>query len=256
MFKKLATLLFQYRFIQIFRIWSRFSGCSDYCQGFVTIFGKLVATLGSEASFQEFGGHHGHWSKLATIWISPCLVRLLLGRPRECPGDTPGLCLGQSGYVPGTIPGLLLILRNGSPVCPRQSRGRRAASRVHVLSVYSEVAKKSVSARPGPILEGTLGSRMGRGRAGMAPTSGPAWVRNAVKQSTWRIWTGPLETRDGTWTGPGSDPGKGLDDTLRDSNRLLGLSDKLCAFFTPYVESRFPCLCQPFFGASQAASLE
>ena len=67
----------------------------------------------------------------------------------------------------------------------------------------SEVAKKSVSARPGPILEGTLGSRMGPGRAGMAPTSGPGWVRNTVKQSTWRIWMGPPRTRDGTWTGPG-----------------------------------------------------
>ena len=33
---------------------------------------------------------------------------------------------------------------------------------------------------------------MGPGRAGMAPTSGPGWVRNTVKQSTWRIWTGPL----------------------------------------------------------------
>ena len=30
---------------------------------------------------------------------------------------------------------------------------------------------------------------------------------------------------DGTWTGPGSDPGEGLDGTPRDSNRLLGLSD-------------------------------
>ena len=63
----------------------------------------------------------------------------------------------------------------------------------------SEVAKKSVSARPGPILEGTLGSRMGPGRAGMAPTSGPGWVRNTVKQSTWRIWTGPPRT----WMGAG-----------------------------------------------------
>ena len=91
--------------------------------------------------------------------------------------------------------------------------------------MYSEVAKKSVSARPGPILEETLGTRMGPGRAGMAPTSGLGWVRNTVKQSTWRIWTGPLGTRDGTWTGPGSDPGEGLDGTPKDSNRLLGLSD-------------------------------
>ena len=89
----------------------------------------------------------------------------------------------------------------------------------------SEVAEKSVSARLGPSLEGTLGGRKGPGRAGMAPTSGPGWVRNAGKQSTWRIWTGPLRTRDGTWTGPGPDPGEGLDGTPRDSNRLLGLSD-------------------------------
>ena len=66
---------------------------------------------------------------------------------------------------------------------------------------------------------------MGPGRAGMAPTSRPGWVRNAVKQSTWRIWTGPLRTQDGTWTGPGSDPGEGLDRTPRDSNRLLGVSE-------------------------------
>ena len=66
---------------------------------------------------------------------------------------------------------------------------------------------------------------MGPGRAGMAPTSGPGWARNAGKQSTWRIWTWPLGTRDGTWTGPGSDPGEGLDGTPRDSNRLLGLSE-------------------------------
>ena len=46
----------------------------------------------------------------------------------------------------------------------------------------------------------TLGTRMGPGWAGVAPTSGPGWVRNAVKQSTWRIWTGPLRTRDGIWT--------------------------------------------------------
>ena len=60
----------------------------------------------------------------------------------------------------------------------------------------------------------------------MAPTlSGPGWVRNAVKQITWRIWTGPLRTRDGFWTGPGSDPGEGLDGTPRDSNRCLGLFD-------------------------------
>ena len=95
----------------------------------------------------------------------------------------------------------------------------------------SEVAKKSVSARPGSIPEGTLGIRMEPGQAGMGPTSGPGWVRNAVKQSTWRIWTGPLRTRDGTWTGPGSVPGEDLDGTRGDSNRRLGLSEILFFFF-------------------------
>ena len=61
---------------------------------------------------------------------------------------------------------------------------------------------------------------------GWPPPLGPGWVPNAVKQSTWRIWTGPLRTRDGTWMGPAWDPGESLDGTPRDSNRLLGLSDK------------------------------
>ena len=65
--------------------------------------------------------------------------------------------------------------------------------------LFSEKAKKSVLAHPGLIQEGTLGSRMGPGRAG------------------------PLRTRDGTWTVPGSDPGEGLDGTPRDSDRLPGL---------------------------------
>ena len=84
---------------------------------------------------------------------------------------------------------------------PHMSANFRKLSTGAVETFFSEVAEKSVSARPGPILEGTLGSRMGPGRAGMAPTSGPGWVRNAGKQSTWRIWIGPLRTRDGTWTG-------------------------------------------------------
>ena len=65
------------------------------------------------------------------------------------------------------------------------------------------------------------GTRMGRD----GPTSGPGRGRNAVKQNTWRIWTGPLRTRDGTWTGIGSDTGEGLDGTPRDSSRPLGLPE-------------------------------
>ena len=62
------------------------------------------------------------------------LVRLLLGRPRECPWDKPmfspyftqwkpSLSLGQTHFVPG-------ILSLG------QSWGRRAAQKVYVLKVY------------------------------------------------------------------------------------------------------------------------
>ena len=65
------------------------------------------------------------------------------------------------------------------------------------------MAKKSVSARPGPILEGTLGSRMGPGRAGMAPTSGPGWVPKHCK-------TKHMANLDGTPSDPG---GEGLDAT-------------------------------------------
>ena len=84
-------------------------------------------------------------------------------------------------------------------------------------SLFRPVPARSWKERSGP----------GWDQDGMAPTSGPGWIRNAGKQSTWRIWTGPLRTRDGTWTGLGPDPCEGLDGTPRDSNRLLGLSDKI-----------------------------
>ena len=48
-----------------------------------------------------------------------------LGTPRECPRDKPGLSPGQSGFVPGTNPGFLLIytaeaqlVPGTNPVCP------------------------------------------------------------------------------------------------------------------------------------------
>ena len=72
------------------------------------------------------------------------LVRLLLGRPWECPGDQPGLSLGQTHFVPGTNPGFLLVFHNENPVCARdkpslslgQTQGRRAAEKEYVLNVY------------------------------------------------------------------------------------------------------------------------
>ena len=44
-------------------------------------------------------------------------VRLVLGRPRVCPGDF-------TGFVPGTNPGFLLILHSGSPISPGLSLGQ------------------------------------------------------------------------------------------------------------------------------------
>ena len=38
-------------------------------------------------------------------------------------GTTPGLSLGQTGVVPGTNRGFLLILHSGSPVCPWDKPG-------------------------------------------------------------------------------------------------------------------------------------
>ena len=75
---------------------------------------------------------------------------------------------------------------------------------------------------PGRNARDRVGTRTGRDGPHLGTWT---WVRNAVKQSTWRIWTGPLRSRDGTWTGPGSDPGEGLDGTSKDSKRPLGFSD-------------------------------
>ena len=50
-------------------------------------------------------------------------VRLVLGRPRVCPGISPGSSLGQIRWKPGTSPGFLLILHSGSPISPGLSLG-------------------------------------------------------------------------------------------------------------------------------------
>ena len=44
-------------------------------------------------------------------------VRLVLGRPRVSPGDF-------TGFVPGTNPGFILILHSGSPISPGLSLGQ------------------------------------------------------------------------------------------------------------------------------------
>ena len=65
------------------------------------------------------------------------------------------------------------------------------------------------------------GTRTGRDGPHLGTWMGPKHCKTKhmanLDGTTW--------TRDGTWTGPGSDPGEGLDGTPRDSNRLLGLSD-------------------------------
>ena len=84
---------------------------------------------------------------------------------------------------------------------------------------------------------------MGPGRAGMAPTSGPGWVRNTVKNKAHGE-----SGRD--HLGPGMGPGRAQDRTQarvwmappRDSNRLLGLSEKGKATFleAPFASKKVP----------------
>ena len=59
-------------------------------------------------------------------------------------------------------------------------------------SLFLSVLSRSCKERPGA----------GWDQDGPGSPPPPGWVRNTVKQSTWRIWTGPPRTRDGTWTGP------------------------------------------------------
>ena len=51
-------------------------------------------------------------------------VRLVLGRPRDCPGDFTGFVPGTNPVKPGTNPGFLLILHSGSPISPGLSPGQ------------------------------------------------------------------------------------------------------------------------------------
>ena len=87
------------------------------------------------------------------------LVRLPLG------GDDPGI-------APGTHPSFLLILHNGSPVCPRnkpslslgQFRGRREAEKVYVLNIYV------------PFSLAIVGSTLTR------------WLHSSPKKTGWSAW--------------------------------------------------------------------
>ena len=72
--------------------------------------------FGAEMSTKDFEARKRHINR-------NFLVRLPLGRPRECPGDKPGSSLGQTHFVPGKNPGFLLILHRGSPVCPWDNPG-------------------------------------------------------------------------------------------------------------------------------------
>ena len=67
---------------------------------------------------QPFLLNHGHVSGKKKAHKHKLFGPVALGTPRECRRDKPGLSPGQSGFVPGTNPGFLLILHSGSPVCP------------------------------------------------------------------------------------------------------------------------------------------
>ena len=76
---------------------------------------------------------------------------------------------------------------------------------------------------------------MGPGRAGVAPTSGPGWVRMLKNKAHGKSGRDPFGPGMGSGRAPGSDPGEGLDGTPRDSNRLLGLSE----FQGPRIQNPF-----------------
>ena len=95
---------------------------------------QMCGKIGRESV--EFCNHFGHNSIAGTgdlvilhqarkwhININ-FFVRLVLGRPRVCPGISPGLSLGQIRWKPGTNPGFLLILHSGSPISPGLSLGQ------------------------------------------------------------------------------------------------------------------------------------
>ena len=76
------------------------------------------------------------------------LVRLLLGRPRECPWDKPrfssyftqwkpSLSLGQTQFVPGTIPGT----KGGTISSKAKGPGEKGAHRNHPQIFVSEIGR-------------------------------------------------------------------------------------------------------------------
>ena len=137
------------------------------------------------------------------------------GHSRPCPEN--GLTKKSLGGWPlSRLAGL--TYSNGSHELsvgnePRESSDDFSLRKARPRSLFRPVQARSSKERSGPGWD--------QDGPGWPPPQDLDWVRSAVKQSTWRIWTGPLRTWDGTWTGPG----EGLDGTPTDSNRPLGLSD-------------------------------
>ena len=80
-------------------------------------------------------------------WVLSCPT-VLSATPGMSQGHT-GFSLGRTHFVLGTSPGFLLVLHNGSPVCPwgkptlslGQSCGRRVAQKVYVKSLCAFFAR-------------------------------------------------------------------------------------------------------------------
>ena len=87
-------------------------------------------------------------------------VRLVLGRPRVCPGDFTGFVLGTNPVKTSDKPGFSPYFHSGSPISPGlsldkpglslgQSRGRRAAQKVYVKKVYVPFSLAIVASKTG-----------------------------------------------------------------------------------------------------------
>ena len=129
--------------------------------------------------------------------------------PRNVPGKN------RAHFVPGANPGFLLILRSGSPVCPRdkpslslgQSRGRRVAKTIYVLKIYvpfslaiigggkkpSRPPKPSNTPPPQwytpPLQHSANGSENPKKRSRLPGSSEQAMV---FKVGKWGVYTGTL----------------------------------------------------------------
>ena len=93
--------------------WTRILGSN-----FLTLFFAQQKSPAEKFTLEKFTSQNSPSSGKKKAHKHKLFGPVALGTPRECPRDKPGLSPGQSGFVPGTNPGFLLILHSGSPVCP------------------------------------------------------------------------------------------------------------------------------------------